>query len=200
MQRRTIFPAVIVLLIIGATLYAVYSYRKQTLPTGIKSVIEGTADAATTTAVKTALALNKQVSAFDIHVVTTNNVATSQNNVLLTGQVPTEGDKRLAEEIARSTNGVADVVNNLQVVSELQLSPTDKSHVTDLEIKVAVLEFILNNPDLKTQQIKVEVNNGEVKLTGSVQSPAQKTVVESAAWAIAHVRNVDAKTLAVLQA
>ena len=146
---------------------------------------------------KTALALNKQVSAFDINVVTTNHVTTGHNNVTLTGQVPTDGDKRVAEEIVRGTKGVADVVNNLQVIPEMQAAPADKLRVTDLEIKAAVLESILNNPDLKTQQIKVEVNNGEVRLSGSVQTPAQKTTVESAAWAIAHVRNVDAKALTV---
>lgn len=197
MRRRSIIVAVVVSLLAAATLYYFLGERRQAISTNISAMIEGTADAATTTAVKTALALNKQVSAFDIHVATTNNVATSHNNVTLTGQVPTGGDKRIAEEIARSTKGVADVVNNLQVVPEMQAVNAGKPHVTDLEIKAAVLESILNNPDLKTQQIKVEVNNGEVKLSGSVQTPAQKTAAESAAWAIANVREVDSKALAV---
>ena len=197
MRRRSIIVAVAVILIVAATLYYFLGNRKQALSANISAVIEGTADAATTTAVKTALALHKQVSAFDIHVVTTNNVTTGHNNVTLTGQVPTGGDKRVAEEIVRGTKGVADVVNNLQVIPEMQAALADKPRVTDLEIKAAVLESILNNPDLKTQQIKVEVNNGEVTLSGSVKTPAQKTIAESAAWAIANVREVDSKALAV---
>jgi osmotically-inducible protein OsmY len=54
-----------------------------------------------------------------------------------------------------------------------------------------LLQSILNNPGLKTQQIKVDVNNGAVKLSGSVQSSAQKAAAESAAQAITNVRDVD---------
>jgi osmotically-inducible protein OsmY len=59
------------------------------------------------------------------------------------------------------------------------------------------LQSILNNPSLKTQQIKVDVYNGEVRLTGSVQSSTQKADAESAARAIANVRGVDSNSLAV---
>ena len=140
-----------------------------------------------------ALALNKQVSAFDVH------VETSNNEVTLTGQVPTTDDKRVAEEIARSTKGVAKVVNHLQVDPKIQAVNAAKQYITDLEIKAALLESILNNSDLKTQQIKVEVNNGEVKLSGTVQLPAQKAAAESSARVIANVHSVDAKALAATQ-
>lgn len=200
MRPRLTIVAVAAILIAAVTLYYFYGNRKQAIGTRFKAVIEGTADGATTTAVKTALALNRQVSAFDIHVKTSNQFETGNNNVTLTGQVPTIGDKRVAEEIVRGTKGVADVVNNLQVVSELQAINTEKPRVSDLEIKAAVLESILNNLDLKTQQIKVEVNNGEVILSGKVQTLAQKTTVESAAWAIAHVRDVNSKALIITQA
>jgi osmotically-inducible protein OsmY len=60
-----------------------------------------------------------------------------------------------------------------------------------------VLQSILNNPSLKTQQIKVDVYNGEVRLTGSVQTSTQKADAESAARAIANVREVDSNALAV---
>ena len=73
-----------------------------------------TGDAATTTRVKTALALNKHVSAFDIH------VETSNNNVTLTGQVQTDNDRRVAEEIVRGTKGVTTVTNNLKVYPKIQ--------------------------------------------------------------------------------
>jgi len=197
MRPRSIIAAAGVIVIAAATLYYFYGYRHQAVSANITALMESTSDAATTAAVKTALALNKQVSAFDIHVESGNNAATSNNNVTLTGQVPTDDDKRVAEEIARGTKGVANVVNNLQVDPKIQAANAARQHVTDLEIKVALLESVLSNPDLKTQQIKVEVNNGEVKLSGSVQIPAQKAAAESAARTIANVRNVDSNALAV---
>jgi osmotically-inducible protein OsmY len=59
------------------------------------------------------------------------------------------------------------------------------------------LQSIINNPNLKSQQIKVDVYNGEVKLTGSVQTSTQKADAESAARAITNVREVDSNDLAV---
>ena len=45
----------------------------------------------------------------DIH------VETISNKVTLTGRVPTDADKQVAEQLARSTKGVGSVVNNLEV-------------------------------------------------------------------------------------
>ena len=45
--------------------------------------------------------------------------------------------------------------------------------------------------------ITVDVNNGAVRLSGSVQSSAQKAAAESAARAITSVRDVDSNSLAV---
>ena len=187
-MRRSIIAIVVVILIVVAGYYY-YGHRSQALSDNFNAVLDST----TTTAVKTALALNKQVSSFDVHVVTSND------NVTLIGQVPTEDDKRVVEEITRGTKGVANVVNNLQVDPKIQAATAAKQYVTDLEIKVALLESILNNSDLKTQQIKVEVNNGEVKLSGTVQVPAQKAAAESSARVIANVHSVDAKALAATQ-
>ena len=60
-----------------------------------------------------------------------------------------------------------------------------------------MLQSLLNNPGLKSQEIKVDVNNGEVKLSGSVGRSAQKAAAESAARAITNVRDVDSNSLAV---
>ena len=165
--------------------------------TDFNSAKEYTEDAATTSAVKSALALNKQLSSFDIHVDSVDNPGKSGNDVTLSGHVPTEDDKRLAEEIARSTRGVANVVNNIEVEPKIQAANPERQYVPDLEIKAAVLQSILNNPSLKTQQITVDVYNGEVKLIGSVQTSAQKADAESAARAITNVREVDSNALAV---
>jgi osmotically-inducible protein OsmY len=64
--------------------------------------------------------LNKQVSAFDIH------VETSNNNVTLTGQVSTDNDSRVAEEIVRGTKGVDTVANNLKVDPKVEAASAEK--------------------------------------------------------------------------
>jgi osmotically-inducible protein OsmY len=197
MRIRSILTAVVTLLVIAGGLYYFYGYRHRDISADFNTAKEYTEDASTTSAVKSALALNKQLSSFDIHVGSTNNPGMSGNDVTLTGQVPAEDDKRVAEEIARSTKGVANVVNNLEVVPKAQAANPEKQYVPDLEIRAAILQSILNNPSLKTQQIKVDVYNGEVRLTGSVQSSTQKADAESAARAIANVRNVDSNSLAV---
>ena len=76
--------------------------------------MNSTSGAATTLAVKTALALNSNVTSFNI------SVETNGNGVTLTGQVPTTNDKRFTEEIARSANGVTNVVNYLQLDLKIQ--------------------------------------------------------------------------------
>jgi osmotically-inducible protein OsmY len=114
MRQKPIIAAVVVILIVVAVGYYSYGDRYRNISADINSVDKYTGDAATTTRVKTALALNKQVSAFDIH------VETSNNNVTLTGQVTTDNDSRVAEEIVRGTKGVAIVANNLKVAQKIQ--------------------------------------------------------------------------------
>jgi len=113
-------PAVVLILIVIAVLYYSYGNRPRDISTDINSVSEYTGDAATTTRIKTALALNKQVSGFDIH------VETSNSNVTLTGRVPTENDRRFVEEIVHGTKGVTTVANNLQVDPKAQAARVER--------------------------------------------------------------------------
>jgi osmotically-inducible protein OsmY len=66
-------------------------------------------DATITASVKLHLATGKGVAAHNI------NVDTRQGNVTLTGQVDSEAERQLAVRIARDTEGVREVVNQLQV-------------------------------------------------------------------------------------
>jgi len=109
MRRRSTVPVIVVIIILIAVLYYAYGNRSQDIPSDINSVGEYTGDAATTIRIKAAISLNKQIAALDIHVETTNN------SVTLTGRVPAENDKRVAEEIARNANGVDSVTNNLRI-------------------------------------------------------------------------------------
>ena len=114
MRPRPIIRSILVILIVAGLLYYFYSYQHRDISSDIKTVEGYAGDAATTSAVKTALGLNKELSGSDIH------VETSNRNVTLTGQVPTAEDKRLAEEIAQGTKGVASVVNKLQIALSAQ--------------------------------------------------------------------------------
>lgn len=66
-------------------------------------------DATTTASVKSALALTKGVKALDI------DVSTRWGTVTLSGVVASKAEKQLAAEVARKTDGVKEVDNNLQV-------------------------------------------------------------------------------------
>jgi len=66
-------------------------------------------DATTTASVKLALAIAKGVKASEI------GVSTRWGTVVLSGQVTTRDEKKLAESTARGTEGVKDVVNEIQV-------------------------------------------------------------------------------------
>jgi len=196
MRRRSVFSALIVLLIVAGILYYFYSYHNRDLTSDMSAAKEYAGDSATTSAVKTALALNKQLASFDIHVETTNNTVT------LAGQVPGADDKRVAGDIALSTSGVAGVTNDLQVDPRTGPKPqatqaADVPRQDSGDTKAAVLEAIMANPALKTEHIKVDVSGGDVKLSGSVRTQAQKSAAESAAGAVPNVHNVDSRGLTV---
>ena len=197
MRRRSMLTIAVTIFLLAGAVYYFYGYRNRDISADFNTAKEYTEDASTTAAVKSALALNKQLSPLDIHVSSANNADTKNNNVTLSGKVPNEDDKRVAEEVARATKGVANVVNDIEIEPKTQASNPEKQYVPDLEIRAAVLQSILDNPSLKTQQITVDVYNGGVKLTGTVQTSAQKADAESAARAITNVREVDSNALAV---
>jgi protein tyrosine phosphatase (PTP) superfamily phosphohydrolase (DUF442 family) len=108
MRIRSLLTAVVTLLVIAGGLYYFYGYRHRDISADFDTAKEYTEDAATTSALKGALALNKQLSSLDIHVDSTNNPGKSGNDVTLTGQVPTEDDKRVAANITIKNFGQMD--------------------------------------------------------------------------------------------
>jgi|SRR4051812_30810768 hyperosmotically inducible protein len=66
-------------------------------------------DSYLTTAVKTKLLGDTGLKSFDIHVETSNQV------VVLSGAVPTDALRDQAGTVAKSVDGVKDVVNNIEV-------------------------------------------------------------------------------------
>ncbi|HKQ74342.1 MAG TPA: BON domain-containing protein [Blastocatellia bacterium] len=157
------------------------------VPDSAREVIGGVTDATITGQVKTAFAISKRISAYEI------NVDTKDGVVTLKGQVPSEIDKQLAGDIARDTTGVSQVDNQLRV--EPGLKPSDasareNSRVADLEIHADLRERMAASKHFTGSEIQVSVKDRVVTLTGRTQTPMQKTGAEQLARSLPNVVNV----------
>jgi osmotically-inducible protein OsmY len=180
-MRRPIVFLVLILIVIGGGYY--YYKSGWPKPSWAASLFSSSADTATTAKVKAAFGLSKRVSAYDI------GVSTNAGVVTLTGKAPSEDVKSLASEIARDTEGVKEVDNQIEVNPGAQ--PTTESvRVEDLEIRSALLEAFARSPELGGKTINVKVENRIVTLTGAVDTTAQKNGAEQAARAIDGVAGV----------
>jgi len=161
----------------------------------------GQTDAGITTAVKSKLAADSTVKAYEINVDTNNHVVT------LTGDVQSSAAKDQALKLARETNGVRDVVDRLQVgetaatsgvgidndkpnlntdisadakskgkeMGEKTADAADKAGavVTDAALTSAVKTKFLADSKVSGMKIDVDTNNGVVTLSGNVASKAE---------------------------
>ena len=107
--------------------------------------------------------------------------------VTLTGQVLRPTLKEHAEAAVRSLEGVAEVVNQIEL---LPASPSDD------EVRRGVYRAIYEDPTLApyaaqtTPAIHIIVKNGNVALEGVVNSATDKTFAGTRASAVANVTNV----------
>jgi len=176
---------VLLLLVIGAGYYAFT--RTPRIQNAFRSIQESTQDAATSSRVRAALLLSKQLSPFDIQ------VRTMQGVVNLDGQVPSEQIKSLAGVIAQDTSSVKELHNNLTVNPTIGRNP-DREHlgerVADLEIKTLVSDALAKNPELADKHIATEVKEQTVTISGTVQNISQKHTADQIAWQVPGVHGV----------
>ena len=151
-------------------------------------------DPGITTAVKTKLAADDTVKAYRIDVDTKDHVVT------LTGAVDTAAARERAVQIARATEGVTNVVDNLTVspgvtpttgvddplqkkASEAADSAQKKAGdaaertgevITDAAITTAVKTKLLADTSVSGLKIDVDTTDGVVTLTGAVPTAAEK--------------------------
>ena len=140
------------------------------------------ADSAINTNVKSKLAADTETSALKI------NVGTNGGVVTLTGIVPTQAEKSQAEQIARNTEGVTRVINNITVAPSATGENGGGVSAEDLMIlsKIRsryVAEGVVG-PD-------IEVKDGVVTLKGNVENPQSKVRAESIARATSGVKSVN---------
>jgi len=165
------------------------------LAAAIMTVACAQTDAGITTNVKTKLAADDTVKAYQVDVDTRNGVVT------LSGAVDTEGAKEQAIQIARSTDGVRDVIDQIRVdeaaatagtydlenraergAAELkeegreaaakagEVAGNAGAAITDAAITSAVKAKFLADTSVSGLKIDVDTSGGMVTLNGTVSS------------------------------
>jgi osmotically-inducible protein OsmY len=118
-------------------------------------------------------ALNYRNTDFkDAHIV----IATYNNEILLTGQVPKAWQKEKAGQIAKSIPNIGEVYNLLSVAA-----PTSSlTHMSDAWITAKIKTRLLAASDVDASHIKVLTENGTVYLMGIVPVNDAKAATEVA--------------------
>lgn len=179
-MARKIAVVILIVLLAGVGFYIYRNGWQMPSFSALKSAPE---DVVTTGKVKASFGMSKRLAGFDIDVTTEGGIVT------LTGQVSSESQKTLAGEIARDTQGVTEVKNDIAVNPGAQPS-AESAHVDDLEIRAAILESFARSPELGGKTIDVKVENRLVTLSGTVETPAQKNGAEQTAKAVDGVGGV----------
>lgn len=141
---------------------------------------------------ETALILNKHLNPFKIDIGVDNNVAT------LEGEVNTDIDKELAENIALGIDGIDSVDNKIKVVKKANNAKqaNDSStrsfsqYVSDVSTTATIKTELLASDNVKGLDINVDTRNDEVTLSGKVGTSEQKALAQAIAEKQDDVKNV----------
>lgn len=116
------------------------------------------------------------------------DVSVSGGNVTLSGTVQSYPEKKLAEKLAMGVPGVRDINNNISINY-----PEERP---DVEIAKDVRRRIAYDARVDDELIEVNVEDGNVFLSGAVGSAAERSLAAADAWVIG-VNSVDASNLEV---
>jgi hyperosmotically inducible protein len=144
------------------------------------------------------LLFNGNLDAFDI------NTDVTDGTVVLTGKVGNSVHKKLAEELIADIDGVVSVDNELTVVEDEQMTKSDEwsedsdvdndgetGELTDAKIATVVKTRLLLDSDISGFDIDVDVEEGNVTLTGEVDSEAERDLAVKIAQNASDVKNVE---------
>jgi osmotically-inducible protein OsmY len=119
------------------------------------------------------------------------NVDTKDGVVTLTGTVDSAAAKARAAELARSTDGVRNVVDNITVTSPVADALNDAGDaVVDAAITTAVKTKLLADTRVSGLAIDVDTKARVVTLSGTVKSQAQKAAALEIARGTENVKDV----------
>lgn len=144
---------------------------------------------------ETALLLNKHLSALDIDINVDNNVA------ILGGEVHSDIEKELAENIALGIEGIDSVKNNIKVTTKPAATLNSNSattttrrsfsqYVSDVSTTAAIKTELLASKNVEGLEINVDTYNSVVTLSGKVNNGAQKDLAQAIASKQGDVKNV----------
>jgi osmotically-inducible protein OsmY len=152
------------------------------------------------------LLFNGNLDSFDI------NTDVDNGNVILTGKVENSVDKKLAEELVANIDGVKSVDNKLTIVekrkdmSEDSMSDDMKtaydkstSELTDAKIATVIKTRLLMDTDISGFDIDVDVEAGNVTLTGDVDSDAERDLAIAIAKGASDVKDVESNLRVVTE-
>jgi osmotically-inducible protein OsmY len=177
----------VLVLVVALALFVYFTATGRALLGRVWGEGQSAGDIALTNQVKSAFALSKRLSAYEINIIAKDGVVT------LTGQAPTEVDKQLAGSVAKDVPEVKSVDNQLQVNPGLkpsEASVREGMRVTDLEIRADLNEKLAASQGLQGQSVQANVQDRIVTLSGRVETPAQKTGAEQLARSVANVVDV----------
>jgi osmotically-inducible protein OsmY len=109
------------------------------------------------------------------------DVDSDEGVVTLTGTVATLPGKELASRIAQTIKGVRAVVNRIRVMTPSR---------PDEDIRKDVKKALLSDPATEAYEVDVAVNDGQVTLTGAVDSWQEKQLSEQVAKGVLGVKKV----------
>jgi len=180
LTKETLFKglfAVLTPLAIGATLNASVAFAAPGKPLS-DEWIEARAEGA--------IAYNTYLDSSDI------SVDVSKGQAILSGTVPSETERDLAQQITASIDGVSTIENRIKVDPEVapRSRPASSQRIIDATTTAAVKTRLLANKTMRDMEVQISTKEGIVTLTGTVGSLAQKEVAERVTYNTRDVRDV----------
>ena len=136
----------------------------------------------------TTYTLNEHLNPFDLDVDVKNGVA------ILGGKVASSVEKSLAGEIAKGTEGIKEVKNNITIASEVDTKSEKsdfRSKVNNASLAAKVKFKLLWNKDTSGLDIDVDAQEGVVNLKGTSASQAEKDLAVKLAENTSGVKKVN---------
>ena len=148
-------------------------------------------DATITASVKSKLMWNDHTDGLEIDVDTMNG------QVTLNGTADTPAAKDLATRLARNTDGVRTVSNNLTIDTDQPVKETTGTTqpISDAWVTAKVKSTLANSRWVEASDIDVDTKEGVVTLKGTVDSPAEKDLAIELSQNVRGVRKVDGSGL-----